>query len=562
MAYNPTSAMFKLYFTDGTFITLLNMGTNRPVYQPGEYEFILPNFYIGNIDGTSPEMIKYDSTGNVYHFTQGKLIINNFQINSGSNKALLTYNPDTDELGYTLISDPTISAMPVFQTNTRTGVDGICFNHNTTGTTYSSFGQALALAEYIYDNPPDPTVPPHHTLENIVKRTQNTALYGTTVFYAHKSLSHDLWNCLYWGRSTGGPVTGYNNIKDIIEDFDPEVNPIPDEDPFDPGGNSGTGGGTGDFDGTGDDIDIPSLPTLSAVDAGFITLFNPSISQMQNLANYMWSGFFDIDSFKKIFANPMDCILGLSIVPVSVPNGSTKTVQVGNISTGISMTTAASQYVEVDCGSLNVNEYWGAYLDYDPYTKAEIYLPYIGTHPIAVDDIMKKTVTVKYHVDILSGSCTAYVKCGNSVLYEFIGQCSSSIPISSNDWTNVINGCLSIAASIGTMVASGGASAPMDVPKIAATATNSLKPSIEKSGSMSGTGGMMAVQTPYLILTRPRQALPSSQNYFTGYPSFITEPLGGLSGYTEIEEIRLSGVPATDAEMQEIENLLKEGVIF
>ena len=335
-----------------------------------------------------------------------------------------------------------------------------------------------------------------------------------------------------------------------------------DTDPYGNGGTSGTGGGTGSFDGTGDNIDIPGLPTLSAVSTGFITLFNPSIGQLQNLSNYMWSNGFDLATFKKLFADPMDCILGLSVVPVSVPKGETSTVSIGNISTGVSMTKAAAQYVTVDCGTLNVNEYWGAYLDYAPFTKAELYLPYIGTHPIDVDDIMNKSVHVVYHVDILSGACTAFVKCGGSVLYEFIGQCSSSIPVTGNDWTNVINGVLTIAGAVGTMVATGGASAPMGIQTIASTAVNSMKPTVEKSGSMSGTGGMLAVQTPYLILTRPNQALPARQNTFTGYPSFITSKLGSLSGYTEIEEIHLENIPGTEQEISEIESLLKEGVII
>ena len=131
-----------------------------------------------------------------------------------------------------------------------------------------------------------------------------------------------------------------------------------------------------------------------------------------------------------------------------------------------------------------------------------------------------------------------------------------------DDWTNVVNGVLSIAGSIGSMVATGGASAPAAVPGIVSTAVNHLKPSVEKSGALSGTGGMMGVQTPYLILTRPRQALPERQNAFTGYPSFITELLGNLQGYTEVEEIHLENVPATDGEIAEIIALLKGGVIL
>ena len=334
------------------------------------------------------------------------------------------------------------------------------------------------------------------------------------------------------------------------------------DDPYDPGGRSGTGGGTGTFSDTGDSVDFPALPTLNAVDTGFITLYNPTLAELQDLASYMWSELFDLDTFRKILADPMDAILGLSIVPVAVPDGGSQSVTVGNISTGVSMNKAASQYVEVDCGSLSIKEFWGAYLDYDPFTKAELYLPYCGTHAIAVDDIMGKTVHIKYHVDILSGACCCYVKCGESVLYTFVGQCSSSIPVSAGDYTNVINGIITVAASVGSLVATGGASAPTAIPALASTAVNSMKPTIEKSGSMSGTGGMLAVQTPYLIVTRPKQALPTDQNTFTGYPSFINEKLSDLSGFTQIEEIRLTGMSASDAEITEIETLLKTGVIF
>ena len=188
---------------------------------------------------------------------------------------------------------------------------------------------------------------------------------------------------------------------------------------------------------------------------------------------------------------------------------------------------------------------------------------------------MKKTITVKYHIDILSGACTAFVKCGDSVLYEFVGQCAASIPITGDNWTNVINGVMQIAASVGTMVATGGLAAPVtganaaaSVGKAIATDANiastiiSMKPSIEKSGSIGGVGGMLAIQTPYLILSRPRQALPTNQNKYTGYPSFITFALSQLSGYTEIEQIHLENVPATSAELDEIVTLLKGGVIL
>lgn len=338
---------------------------------------------------------------------------------------------------------------------------------------------------------------------------------------------------------------------------------IPTNDPYAPGETADKAGGNGDFDNTSDPIDIPPLPAVSAVDTGFMTLFTPSLQNMRDLAAYMWANpLFDVNAYKKILANPMDAILGLSLVPVTIPANTAKQVTVGNIPTGISMPVADNQFIEVDCGSINVNEHWGAYLDYAPYTKCELYLPYCGIHPIDTDDIMATTVKVVYHVDILTGACCAYVKCGDSVLYTFTGQLATTIPITGNDWTSMINGIINATTAIGSMAATGGLTAPMAVSEVASTVINTAKPTMERSGSLSGTGGMMATQYPYLILTRPRQALPELQNRFSGYPSFISSYLADLSGYTEVYSVHLEGISATGVELSEIEQILKGGVIL
>ena len=260
---------------------------------------------------------------------------------------------------------------------------------------------------------------------------------------------------------------------------------------YEQGGISGSGGGDGDFDNTSTPIDIPSLPVLSAASTGFISLYNPSLSELNRLASYLWSDLFQIDGWKKIFADPMDAILGLSILPVSIPSAGQQEVKVGNIGTGISLTLASTQYVEVDCGEINVNEYWGAYLDYEPYTQAQIFLPYIGTRPISVDEIMGKSIRVVYHVDILTGACCCFVKCGDSVLYTYNGQCSIPIPITGANYTSVVNGVIGAASAVGSLVATGGASAPTAISSIATAAVNQMKPQIEKSGSLSGPAGVL-----------------------------------------------------------------------
>lgn len=382
-----------------------------------------------------------------------------------------------------------------------------------------------------------------------------------------------LFQGMYY-RSSSPPYDSdalITRLTNYFRDNPPQPAPVQSTDPYADGGDTDASEANGDFDDTSDPIDFPLLPSIGATDTGLITLYNPSLSEVKALATYMWTNpAFDISAWKKIFADPIDAILGLSIVPVAVPDGGVRPIAVGNLLTDVNMNVASQQYIELQCGTLNVNEFWSSYLDYDPYTKAEIYLPYCGVHQLSVDDVMNKTIEVRYHIDILSGSCCAYVKCGDSVLYQFVGQCSSSIPIASGDFSEIVNSALNAALAIGSAIATSGAGVPLATAlhtagaagAAASAAVNIQKEKIQKSGSLSGTGGMLAIQKPYLILTRPRQAHPANQNHYTGYPSFITEDLSGLSGYTEIEEIHLENVPATDSELNEIVTLLESGVIF
>lgn len=354
-------------------------------------------------------------------------------------------------------------------------------------------------------------------------------------------------------------------------------------DPYNGAGDSGTGGGDGTFDGSSDPVDIPSLPTVGATDAGFITLFAPTSAQLHALASYCWSNLFDVDTFKKLFNDPMDCILGLSVVPVSVPTSVAREITVGNIVTTVQMNVASQQYIEVDCGSISfANKYFGSYLDYEPYTKMAIFLPYCGTHQISADDVMGKTIAVKYHIDILTGSCIAFVKCGDSVLYEFNGACASNIPVNSLNYSSTIENAIRIAVNIGTTVATAGASAPLSTASEGAsalvTAQNigrgislagstaegalSMKPSVSRSGAMGGGVGLLGNQIPYIIITRPRLCKPKNQDHFEGYPSFIYSKIEDLigQGYTSFTDVIISEQFLTDEEEAELEAILKGGV--
>lgn len=322
------------------------------------------------------------------------------------------------------------------------------------------------------------------------------------------------------------------------------------------------GGGDGEEDDE-DDVDFTDPPSTSIGATGFLTIFTPSLGQLQNLAGFMWSSF-DVDNWRRLFANPMDAILGLHLVPVPPIVTGTKTVKVAGISTEIEMDYTTTRYIRRSMGTCEVPKKWGAYLDYNPYTKVSLFLPYIGFKDIDADDIMGETIALQYMVDILTGACVAELKCGDTVLYSWQGNCANEVPITGSDWRGAIASALGIAGSIAATALTGGASAPMIAGTIASVGANSLnlKPSVNRSGAIAGSAGFMGAQRPYIIRTVPNLVIPADQNKMIGYPSFVNASLGSLTGYNEISAIHLEGIPATGNELSEIETLLKGGVIF
>lgn len=375
-----------------------------------------------------------------------------------------------------------------------------------------------------------------------------------------------------------------NSVNRNLGDF--LIGAIPPSDPYSGAGDSTTGGGDGTFDGTSDPVPVPSLPSVGAQDSGFITLFAPTVQQMKDLAHFMWvNPVFDLSALKKLFADPMDCILGLSVVPVSVPSGGAKNVNIGNLVTSVTMNVASQQYIEVDCGTVDMtNRYFGSYLDFEPYTKISIFLPYCGTHQLNADDIIGRTIGVVYHIDILTGSCIAFVKCGDSVLYEFNGACGSNIPVNSLNFASTIENAIRIAVNIGTTVATAGASAPIttganavqreavrqaqnkarNISLAGSTAEGalSMKPNVSRSGALGGGVGLLGHQIPYMIISRPRLCKPKNQDFFEGYPSFIQTTIGDLigKGFTSFTDVIIASQYLTDSEESELEEILQGGV--
>lgn len=351
-------------------------------------------------------------------------------------------------------------------------------------------------------------------------------------------------------------------------------NPTPekstDTSDLDPKGGGGIETNRSDTIGTPDNT--AELNNHSAISAGFISLYSPSTSQLRSLASYLWTSDF-VDNVKKMFGDPMDVIIGLTQLPFSVPTGASTTVKAGFIDTGIAMPRVSQQYIDFNMGSIKYGSYWGNALDFDPYTKVQIYLPFIGFRTLNTNDVINSTVSLKYRVDCLTGALTAWVSSGSFVKYEFSGQCGASIPVTSQNYNNVINTAINIVSTVGTGIIGGVATGGLGTMASMATvngisnvasgiASGGMKPTVQRSGGMGGAASLMGMRTPYLVFQRPKTSLPGNYNNLYGYACNKYLKLSKCRGFTQVEHMHLQVQGATDDEMKEIENILHKGVFI
>lgn len=307
----------------------------------------------------------------------------------------------------------------------------------------------------------------------------------------------------------------------------------------------------------------PNLPVQGSTSSGMVRLWNPTAAEMGEISKFMLSGDF-IDQVVKLFSDPADYLLSLSLQPITPSVSAKEAIYIGSLPVpNITVSPITSQYATVDFGSIEIPAVYNSFVDYD--TQFSIFLPCIGEQPLNTQDMIGSTIHLQYNVDVLTGTFAALLRVTRStngvnldaVLYQWQGNLAAQIPIRASSWnvgiTDIAAGALAGAAG-GPYGALAGAGV--------ALGKGLLKPRISGSGSLSGNAGLLGIQYPYLIINRPRTATPSNYKDYSGVSTSEVSRLGDLSGYTMVQDTHLQGIPATSDELDEILSLLKGGVIL
>ena len=356
--------------------------------------------------------------------------------------------------------------------------------------------------------------------------------------------------------------------------------------------------------------DTPLEPGVSG-DPGFIQVYNPTPSELIAFGRWLWVTYADA-TIDKIWNNPFDGVIGAHELYATPSKDGYSTIRSGFLDSGIGSIIVRQRYTQINCGSMVIPEYYGNYLDYSPYSKAYVYLPFIGIVEVDVDDIVGHAVNITYHIDSYNGSCIAQITCAKTgytnTLYQFSGNCSVEIPMAggsqaaikaammtANAYQNaaqaaanaslvggigsglasIVGGAVSLAGSLtGTggvgqiasgiaSMASGYANAEANRAYGQAQHTAQMlsgKSNVQHSGSFGSSHGAMGIKKPYIFIRRPIQVRVNNYNELYGYPAHKQVIVGNCTGFLRCREVHVVSSMATDAEKTLIEQLLTTGV--
>ena len=336
-----------------------------------------------------------------------------------------------------------------------------------------------------------------------------------------------------------------------------------------------TGDGTGDN--ISDTVEYPSplyIPNSTVYDRYFLTP-----NQMPDIKKFLFSDTF-VDNIKRLWTNPAEYVISLVCYPFDVDStGLTTTsdvVSVGGVSSNIAAAALTDRGVPYFYGgSVMVDNYYNSYLDFEPYTSIDIYIPYIGVRPLNVSQVVGHTLCIGYYIDLNTQQITALIgldgQGGNlgQVVTQFVGSIGIQTPLSGTSAQDMIRNIVAQTSGLITgvgAIAGGimGANPALLASGVASTSNALLggghtAPSYY--GSLSPVSGLYTPQVAYLIINRPRQAMPAAYLTQQGFSSSFSGKVSQFSGYLECASVNIASTTTmTAAEQQEIINLLTGGI--
>lgn len=315
--------------------------------------------------------------------------------------------------------------------------------------------------------------------------------------------------------------------------------------------------------------DIPNTD----IKGGLYTLWHPSADNLQKLGAFLYGGTTQ-GTIASIIGDPINAIIQLTEWAVTPIDGPVKSPVICNIgATELKMPTIPNQFMQFDCGTIEVPREYHDFRDYEPYTRLSLFLPFVGDVNISTNDcITPHKIHVIYNIDFLSGVACAEVLIDEDVRYAYQAAMCAAVPVTSSDASRLIASI--IGAAVGTVsggvmggIVGGTAGSRMasraligGVTDVAMSPINGIQ--TQRTGSISANTGLLGEMKPYVLVTRPISVVADQYKSLLGQPYQLDGTLGSQNGFVKVREVHLDSITATEAEKIEIEQMLKKGVIL
>lgn len=364
------------------------------------------------------------------------------------------------------------------------------------------------------------------------------------------------------GKLIGGSTNGTENTKQPQSKW---------EKPEDYTTNSGFNGVTNtDPNEYTDKIDL-NVPKLSNVNV-FNRSFAVNSNNVRQLADFLWNA--DETKFQEIVKglalmgeNPMNGIIDLRLFPfnVALKNSATTTehIVIGRTDTGV-LGVKLTENVNslIDLGECTFFTKFKNFLDYEPYTTAQLYIPYIGVVPVSTAEFMGHKISVKMIVDYTTGAGTAIVFKDDIPFIYRNGVVGVSIPMTGSDSStyantiigNVVGGAIGGLTSLASGNIGGAVSGVENIYSGFVTGTK-----YQEASTSSPSVATWQPQKCYFIIDRPILNAPDNYGRTVGYACEITGKLSDFKGFTVVSNPEIN-FRCTDNERQYMINMLQGGV--
>lgn len=255
-------------------------------------------------------------------------------------------------------------------------------------------------------------------------------------------------------------------------------------------------------------------PSEERVD--FFTIYEPTNANMKKINDAIFINAADgttinvqqyFSSYKKFYCK--------------IPVAGYKQLKGGRYDFGEQAPYVKEHTIVVDCGGVEIPEQYHSLLDYSPFSRLTIYLPFIGFQELDDKLVVGHTLKVQYVVDVLSGRCLAQLFVDSTDLKSCFAEYGGTI--AADEIFGTDNG-------------------------------------YNYYGTYELMTTMQLGELSCYVLIHTKLPLEGDIVNYKGLPTNEIVKVGDVTGFVKYSSIHVDGMTATDSEKSEIESLLMSGI--